>query len=215
MRSLNIVNVVKTGGLDSSYVGIVLQQRGCSQVNADVDEVIHNNYYRGGNVCSKNTLIADTCSPRGLWPDLPTQMDSRQRWADSSAMSWWWWLKDKWQWCSPPGDSRRQRPCQAGSSTKRGRSPRPRWFSMWIFFKLLTAISFFRWVWHWSDNAFNITYICELSWIVYFLPGDSSIGHIDHIGHIDDSSSGQPVADNRENSEVSTFFCQFRENHIS
>ena len=51
MRSLNmnIVNVVKAGGLDSSYVGIVLQQRGCSQVNTDaddVDEVIHNNYYR-------------------------------------------------------------------------------------------------------------------------------------------------------------------------
>ena len=85
MRSLNIVNVVKAGGLDSSYVGIVLQQRGCSQVNTDaddVDEAIHNNYYRSGNVCSKifmNTLIADTCSPRGLWPDLPTQTDSRQR----------------------------------------------------------------------------------------------------------------------------------------
>ena len=58
MRSLNmnIVNVVKAGGLDSSYVGIVLQQRGCSQVNTDaddVDEAIHSNYYRSGNVCSE------------------------------------------------------------------------------------------------------------------------------------------------------------------
>ena len=35
--------------MDSSYVGFVLQQRGCSSVNTDVDdvdEVIHNNYYR-------------------------------------------------------------------------------------------------------------------------------------------------------------------------
>ena len=69
---MNIVNVVKAGGLDPSYVGIVLQQRGCSQVNTDaddVDEVIHNDYQRSGNVCSKNILIADTCSPKGLWPD--------------------------------------------------------------------------------------------------------------------------------------------------
>ena len=44
MRSLNVANVVKIGGMDSSYVGIVLQQRGCSQVNTDaddVDEAIH------------------------------------------------------------------------------------------------------------------------------------------------------------------------------
>ena len=55
MRSLNmnIVNVVKAGGLDSSYVGIVLQQRGCSQVNTDADDAIHSNYYRSGNVCSE------------------------------------------------------------------------------------------------------------------------------------------------------------------
>ena len=53
-----------------------------------------------------------------------------------------------------------------------------------------------------------------MSWNVYFLPGDSSIGHIDHIGHIDDSSSGQPVADNRENSEVSAFLSASGESYF-